>query len=211
MADWWQPLVGVGLGWVLGQSSDWWRQRRRARQYRRAIYVELRDVHSTLKTRILILKVMLQKCLDEGSIEDYPSDIVYPIFKAHFSEVSLQFSESERLGLVHIYSLIDALNANFSLIRSNWDTLSSDEKLSRDNLRKAIKITQGSYISGREIDVMIGFLLQDRHKYDIRDAKRAEILSGILDAVKEELRGLRPATSTDDPPHGPNDTTRRAS
>ena len=93
-------------------------------------------------------------------MEDYPSDISYPIYKAHFAEIVLQFSESERLALTHIYGLVDALNANFSIIRSNWDTLSGDEISDHENLRKAIQISQGAYTNARVADVMIELLLE---------------------------------------------------
>jgi hypothetical protein len=113
MVDWWQPLVGVSLGWVLSQSGEWWRQKRRARQYRTAIYAELKDVHSTIKTRSLVIKEALQTYVNNNVFQEYPADISNIIFKAHFAEVSLQFSESERLALVHIHSLVDALNKQF--------------------------------------------------------------------------------------------------
>jgi hypothetical protein len=127
MTAWWQPLIGVVLGWTLGQFAEWWRQRHRARRYKAAIYVELRDVHSTIKNRVLVIFELLKEFVIEHTIENYPADIPYPIFKAHFSEAVLQFSESERLALTHIYGLIDALNNNFSIMRSNWDTMSGDE------------------------------------------------------------------------------------
>lgn len=113
--DWWQPLAGVSVGWILGQSTEWWRQKRRALLYRKTIYVELRDVHSTIKTRIEIMKHMLRSFLSEGNIKSFIIDIKYPIFQSHFGEVNLQFTESECLALTHIYSLIEALNFNFSI------------------------------------------------------------------------------------------------
>ena len=155
-------MVGVALGWTLGQTSEWWRQRYRARQRRAAIYVELRDVHSIVKTRVLILNELLKRFVLDRLIEDYPADIPYPIFKAHFADVVLKFSESERLALMHIYGLIDGLNANFSIMRSNWDTMSGDEPLNNENLRKAIQVGQGAYTNARVADVMIGLLLQER-------------------------------------------------
>jgi hypothetical protein len=105
MKGWWQPLVGVGVGWILGLSTEWWRQNRRAQRYREAIYIELRDVHSTVKTRIEIMKQMLTSYITEGNIKSFIADIKYYIFQSHFAEISLRFTESERLALVHIYTL----------------------------------------------------------------------------------------------------------
>lgn len=200
MTQWWQPLAGVILGWTLGQLSEWWRQRYRARRRRVAIYVELRDVQSTVKTRILVLKELLRKFITERVLEDYPADIPYIIFKADFAEIALQFSESERLALMHIYGLVDALNANFLIIRSNWDTMSGDEMLNNENLRKAIQISQGACTNARVAEVMIALLLRERHKFDIRDTKNTEVLTRTLAEAKEELKDLNKLAPLPDNP-----------
>ena len=103
---WWQPLVGVILGWMLGQGGELWRQHYRARRYQNEIYVELRDVHSVVKTRAALIKHILAKFIDQGVLDEYPQDISYFIFKSRFPEVSMRFTESERLALVNIYGSV---------------------------------------------------------------------------------------------------------
>ena len=85
MSNWWQPLIGVVVGWVLGQSTELWSQRRRARRYRQAIYVELMDVHSAVKTRINAMREMLKEFLMHRTMSNILADIRYTIFKAHFA------------------------------------------------------------------------------------------------------------------------------
>jgi hypothetical protein len=187
---WWHPLVGVILGWILGQGTELWRQHYRARRYKNEIYIELRDIHSVVKTRAILLMHLLQKFVREGVFDEYPQDIAYFIFKSRYPEISLRFSESERLALVTIYGAVDALNANFSLIRASWDTMGSDADETRENLRKAVQIAQGTYINARILDAMIGQLLRDKHKYDIRDAQNTAVLEQIPSEVEGELRSL---------------------
>jgi hypothetical protein len=190
MADWWQPLVGVTVGWILGQSTEWWRQKRRARQYRAAIYAELRDVHSTIKTRIEILKEVLSTYISKQTVKSFIADVDCRIFQAHFSELSLEFTESERLALVSIYKLVEHLNFNFSLIRSNWDIQSGIVESDAENLRKIVQVAEGSYFNARELDVMIELLLRDKEHHDIRDPHNVARLNRIASDVEAELRAL---------------------
>lgn len=47
-------VVGTFMGWGLGFWSRLYFERRDAKKYRDAIYVELVDVHSALKTRLAL-------------------------------------------------------------------------------------------------------------------------------------------------------------
>jgi hypothetical protein len=158
-------------------------------------------VHSIVKTRTVLLRHMLTKFVEEGMIDEYPVDIPYFIFKSRYPEVSHHFSESERLALVHIFGMVDSLNANFSIIRANWDTMSGDEVSSKENARKAIQITEGSYINARVLDTMISLLLRDRRKFDIRGAENAKAINRIPGEAEEEIRGFNrgPATPAEPP------------
>jgi hypothetical protein len=190
MSNWWQPLIGVVVGWVLGQSTEWWNRRRRARRYKQAIYVELMDVHSAVKIRISAMREMLKEFLMHRTMSNVLANIPYTIFKSHFVEISLQFTESERLALSHIYVLIDSLNFNFSIIRDNWDIISGNKKRNDENLRRMVQVTEGSYKNAREIDMMIELLLRDRERHDIRDVQSAERLGRISSEADTELRAL---------------------
>lgn len=190
MKGWWQPLFGVGVGWLLSQGTEWWRQKRRARQYRQAIYLELRDVHSTIKTRLEIMKVILCTYISTRKIEVFIVDVKSYIFQSHFADAILQLTESERLALIHIYTLIESLNFNFSIIRENWDITSGDEEANNEKARKIIQVTEGSYTNAREIDVMIELLLRDREHFNIRDPQNGERLNRIGSEAEAELRTM---------------------
>jgi hypothetical protein len=190
MADWWQPLVGVSVGWGLGQATEWWRQLHIARRYRLAIYVELRDAHSTLKTRIGILRHILESFIENQTLDGLPSDIKFPIFESHFANVSLHFTESERLSFGHLYARVEELNSKFSIMRSCWDFQSGVEDKDRDNLRKIIQIAEGSYIDAREIDAMIELLIKKQKRFDIRDKEDEERLNRVGVQATDEIKAM---------------------
>jgi hypothetical protein len=184
---WWQPLVGVSLGWLLAQLTEWWRQERRSHRYRDAIRAELRDIHSSVNTRIDDIKGFMKKGQIQRGV-DLPVNISHQIFKTRFSEILLDFTERERLLLVHVYDTVDGLNANFSTIRQHSDVYLGREDSINDNLRKILIATRAAYINACKIHVLIDMF--DK-KGDIRDARSIERLNRVASEAATEVRSLR--------------------
>jgi hypothetical protein len=101
-------VVGTFMGWGLGFWSRLYFERRDAKKYRDAIYVELVDVHSALKTRLEGVRRAFAEFLRDREITALPSEIGFPIYEKWFAEVMLQFTESERLRVHPVDELIPA-------------------------------------------------------------------------------------------------------
>src|SRR6266851_4691352 len=117
MIAWWQPLVGVFAGWLLGQGTEVVRQKCRARKNKTGISTELRDIHSSVKIIIAHTEENLKTLQIDKGVDLPAHHISNQIFKTHFSDTSLEFGERERLILVRVHDAVDDINAIFSTIR----------------------------------------------------------------------------------------------
>ena len=184
-------LVGIFVGWLLGFATEEWRRCRRLKLYRRVIYEELRDVHSAIKTRTGGLEQTIKAYLAGKPDAHAPTTINSPAFNRWFAETALEFTESERLALTHIYSQLEGLNWNFGVIRENWEINTEDSTVNKENLRRMIQMTEGAYRNLRTLDVMVQMLLRDKERYNIRMPERAQRLDEISSEIDKELRRWR--------------------
>jgi hypothetical protein len=159
-------------------------------KYRRAIYVELRDVHSTLKTRLEGIRRAMAEFLTHRKITALPSEIEFPIYEKWFVEVVLQFTESERLAYSHIYQKLRHLNWQFAEQQQLWDVFSSDKEKNKENLRKTVMLMEAAFINAGTVDLMISHLLRYKESYDIRDTELEALIYEREKALEQELHEM---------------------
>ncbi len=187
MTAWWQPLVGVVAGWLLGQGTEVIRQKRRARKNKKAISAELRDIHS-YATLIINDTVEFMKTLKITKGVDLPThNIINQVFKTTLSATLLYFTERERLLIVRVHDAVDRINAFFSPLRLGDVYLGTGDSIT-ENLRKIVIATSAAYIEARKIAVLIEMLTGDG---DIRDAHSIERLKRVACEAATEVRSLR--------------------
>jgi hypothetical protein len=196
-SSWWLPYLGIVgtvagtlMGWGLGFWSRLYFEQRDAKRHRDAIYIELKDVHSALKTRLEAMRRGLSEFVKQGKITALPSEIDFPIYEKWFAEVVLQFTESERLALTHIYRKMRHLNWQIGEQQQLWDVHGADKAKNKDNLRRTIGLMEGAFVNAGILDLMIELLLKHKQTYNIRDSALAARLFERERALDEELRKI---------------------
>ena len=184
------PLLGVLVGWALGQSARLLHRKRPLERYDDASYAELREAHSALKTRVHDLHEALATFLETRAITYFPAPIDDNNFRAWFTDGGLELSESERLSLTHIFGHLDNLNWRFSQIRANKDFLSGNQVENQEEERRIVQLMAGAYVNGCEADAMIELVLLDRARSDIKAREARAHIAKATAQAEVELRKL---------------------
>jgi hypothetical protein len=195
---WWlgvvTPAVSALLGAVFGAGATilvrLWFERRDAQKYRKAIYLELKDVQTAIATRFAGARHALLEFVTHRKITALPSEIMFPIYEKWFAEIVLQFTESERVALNHIYQKIRHLNWQLREQRQHWDVFGDDVAENETNLRKTVMLMEGAFVNAGIVDHMIGDLLARKALINVWDPKRAEALREREQYLDDEIRKM---------------------
>jgi len=100
-------LGAVALGWVLGETTGWFKNKQRINNLKKALFEEIQDALSWLKRNQLTLEKTIQLATKEYLSEDGPVSVPTHIYAKHFPEISVYLSRSERVSYNSIYNLIN--------------------------------------------------------------------------------------------------------
>ena len=100
-------LGAVTLGWLLGETTGWFKSKKRINSLKKALFEEIQDASSWLRRNQLTLEEIIQLSTIEYLSEVSPVSVPVHIYDKHFPEISVYLSRSERVSYNSIYHLIN--------------------------------------------------------------------------------------------------------
>lgn len=101
-------LGAVALGWLLGETTGWFKSKKRITVLKKALFEEIQDALPLLRRNQLTLEEIIQLATIKYLPEDSPVPVPTHIYGKHFAEISVYLSRSERVSYNSIYNLINA-------------------------------------------------------------------------------------------------------
>lgn len=106
----WLSLVGVIVGWLLGQGTAIARDWRSSRKFQAGLLTELEDIRDELRRVTLFYARQLQVLGLRGIEPTYPSPIHNLFFTHYYKDVFGKLNREQRLSYQTTHSAIESLN-----------------------------------------------------------------------------------------------------
>lgn len=120
-------LGAVALGWLLGETTGWFKSKKRITVLKKALFEEIQDASSWLRRNQLTLEEIIQLSTIEYLSEVSPVSVPVHIYDKHFPEISVYLSRSERISYNSIYNLINISYDQIKKIRALRSACLSDK------------------------------------------------------------------------------------
>lgn len=99
-------LGAVAIGWVLGETSGWFKKRYSVRNLKKSLFLEIEDCHSWLLRNQITLEHLIQLAVLKEVGEFGPVEVPTYIYDNHIPQILPHLSRSERISYISIYNLI---------------------------------------------------------------------------------------------------------
>jgi hypothetical protein len=168
-------LIGVILGWLLSQLTDFAKSRIDRKRKIKAIYIELEDISAWLSRLMYSSKQSIMLALNKKITTNAPTQLHKFLLDEYFSEICIYLPRDARLGLVDCYSQIENIN---EIVKQIVGLLENPSQVkSQDVVKKYTSL----YCCVFESKFKVDFLIKNRDG-DIRKLKGAAL------KLSEELK-----------------------
>ncbi len=103
-------LLGVAVGWLLSQGTDFVKSRLQRRRKIKAIYVELSDLSAWLERHLFTAKYCIQLAHHKKIVTNIPTQLHKFLLDEYFHEICLYLPRGARLGFTECISQVSYFN-----------------------------------------------------------------------------------------------------
>ena len=187
------PLVGVILGWILGEGTHWLREVFRRRRLRKALLVELEDLGSWLDRARRENETALRATANLKLPASLSLAIPTHVYDKYFAEISPWLSRSERFSYASIFGLVREINGRYAQA-GEWISESTEDNF---RIREVHRALVSAYENTETARWQVQYHLRNKRSLDIRKVQDSEVRE-----LEEQIREGLNAVLRDPPPRG---------